>query len=564
MPISALTTVSGPERSGVYVEDAQLLLGDWTWEPATSRPVEWIEEGPLGSVDLTWRVLHDLPGPNATFAVRRHRDHFTRFAGHLSEPLWRRLAYLLQPPADLLLASSGPIEWPAVLFAYQIDAVRTLLSRDAILLADDTGLGKTIEAIAALRILTLQRRVQVALVVVPAAVLRQWRKELTAWAPELRVSTVQGPAAERAWQWQAPANVDLVSYDTLREDTAKRPNNRLPLHRIWDVVVLDEAQRIKNREADISRICKRLRRRRAWALTATPLENNLDELASILEFVTPSVQDSTPRLFPGPEVIERQHMVQLRRRKADVLPQLPPKLTSSITLQLGAQQRAAYERAEREGVYALRARGTAVRIQNVLELIGRLKQLCNADPVSGQSVKLADLSERLATLVAQGHRALVFTQFTDAMFGARAIATHLTPFRPLLYTGEMDLLQRDNVIREFREDRSHAVLILSLRAGGVGLNLQDASYVFHFDRWWNPSVERQAEDRSHRLGQSYPVNVYIYTCEQTIEERIDVVLRRKRRLFQDVVDEVTLDLGSALTSEDLFGLFGLSVPMAVE
>jgi SNF2 family DNA or RNA helicase len=558
MPLSRLIGKSEPAQPGVFVEDAHLLLGDWRWEPATSRRVDEIEEGPLGSVDLSLRVLHDPPAARLG-AVRRRLGEPADVTGHLQPPLWKRLMYLLQPPTDLLLDTDGPIEWPAPLFLYQVDAVRTLLARDAILLADDTGLGKTVEAIAALRILVLQQRMQAALVVVAAGLVRQWRKALNAWAPELRVSTVQGPAADRAWQWQSPAHVYLISYDTLREDAAYNsdsPSRR----RIWDVVTLDEAQRIKNRDADISRLCKRLRRRRAWALTGTPLENNLDELASILEFAVASTDDPAIRLFPGPDVIERQRAVQLRRRKADVLPQLPPKLTSTITLQLGAEQRASYERAEREGVYALRAGGADVRIQNVLGLITRLKQLCNVDPASGRSSKLADLHERLTTLVAEGHRALVFSQFTDATFGARAIAAGLARFHPLLYTGDMSLAQRDEVIHAFKDDASYSVLILSLRAGGVGLNLQDASYVFHFDRWWNPSVERQAEDRSHRLGQTYPVNVYAYTCEQTIEERIEVVLRRKRRLFQDVVDEVTLDLESVLTSAELFSLFGLPAP----
>jgi SNF2 family DNA or RNA helicase len=442
------------------------------------------------------------------------------------------------------------------LFPYQVDAIRTLLAREAILLADDTGLGKTVEAIAALRILALQHRMQAALVIVPAGLVRQWRNALASWAPELRVSTIQGPAAERAWQWQSPAHVYLISYDTLREDGAHSSDSPAR-RRTWDVVALDEAQRIKNRDTDISRLCKRLRRHRAWALTGTPLENNLDELASILEFVTPSLHDQPGRLFAGADLIERHRAVQLRRRKSEVLPQLPPKLTSKIGLQLGPHQRASYERAEREGVYALRARGADVRIQNVLELIVRLKQLCNVDPVSGQSAKLEDLHERLMTLVAEGHRALVFTQFTDATFGARASAEHLRRFRPLLYTGEMSLAEREDVIRTFKEDASHAVMVLSLRAGGVGLNLQAASYVFHFDRWWNPSVERQAEDRSHRLGQVYPVNVYVYTCEQTVEERIERALERKRRLFEDVIDQVTLDLESVLSSAELFSLFGL-------
>ena len=561
MLVRTLSSGFESEHPGVLVQDARLLLGHWTWEPASSHPVGKIEEGPLGVVDLSLRVLHDPPAPSRTGSVHRAPVETSGMARALSPPLWKRLAYLLQPPTDLLLATTGPIEWPAALFPFQVDAVRTLLAREAILLADDTGLGKTVEAIAALRILALQRRLEAALVVVPAGLLRQWRKALSAWAPELRVSTIQGPATERAWQWQTPANVYLVSYETLREDGASGHDSP-SLRRTWDVVALDEAQRIKNRNTDMSRLCKRLRRRRAWALTGTPLENNLDELASIMEFVAPSTGDPAPRLFAGPEVIERQRAVQLRRRKIDVLPQLPPKLSSTITLQLDAQQRAAYERAEREGIYALRVRGADVRIQNVLELITRLKQLCNAEPVSGRSAKLSDLHERLATLVAEGHRALVFSQFTDATFGARAIAARLARFRPLLYTGDLDLAQRDEVIRAFKEDPRHAVLVLSLRAGGVGLNLQDASYVFHFDRWWNPSVERQAEDRSHRLGQLYPVHVYAYTCEQTVEERIDVVLRRKRHLFQDVVDDVTLDLESVLTGAELFALFGLPAPTA--
>ena len=292
-----------------------------------------------------------------------------------------------------------------------------------------------------------------------------------------------------------------VGYETLREDGADRPDSP-PRRRIWDVVALDEAQRIKNRDTDVSRVCKRMRRRRAWALTGTPLENNLEDLGSILEFVTPSPSGHAAQLLAGPELIERQRAVQLRRRKADVLPQLPPKLSSSISLQLDAEQRVSYERAEREGVYALQARGADVQIQNVLELITRLKQLCNVDPVSGQSAELSDLDMRLGTLVAEGHRALVFTQFTDETFGARAVASRLARFRPLLYTGDMSLGQRDEVIRTFQQDARHSVLVLSLRAGGLGLNLQDASYVFHFDRWWNPSVERQAEDRSHRWARS--------------------------------------------------------------
>ncbi len=477
--------------------------------------------------------------------------------------LARRLAYVLQPPVELLLSHEGPVEWPGTLFDYQLDGVRALLSRDALLLADDMGLGKTIQAIAALRLLVLRREAEAALLVIPAGLVGQWRRAIHEWAPELRVSTVRGPAADRAWQWAAPAHVYLTSYDTLREDSTENPQAP-PQRRVWDVVILDEAQRIKNRDAEISRKCKRLPRKRAWVLTGTPLENGVDDLASILEFVSPLGPGQLPtRLTMGPGLLEIHRNVQLRRRKADVLAQLPPKTHIHVLLSLSGAQLASYERAEREGIVQLRERGESVRVENVLELITRLKQICNFCPSTGESAKLDELSERLGTLQAEGHRALVFSQFTEQTFGVRAIATRLGAYRPLVYAGDQPLRERAEVIAAFREDSSHTALLLSLRAGGQGLNLQQASYVFHFDRWWNPAVERQAEDRSHRLGQAFPVHVYTYTCEGTIEERIDEILRRKQGLFDELIDQVSIDLRAALTGEELFGLFGLAPPGAV-
>lgn len=180
--------------------------------------------------------------------------------------------------------------------------------------------------------------------------------------------------------------------------------------------------------------------------------------------------------------------------------------------------------------------------------------------MTGESAKLDDIEGRVETLVAEDHKALVFSQYTDREYGVGAIERRLERFHPLAYTGAMSMQVRDRVIQSFKTQDDPKLLILSLRAGGQGLNLQEASYVFHFDRWWNPAVEHQAEDRSHRLGQSLPVTVYKYVCEDTIEERIDAILREKQALFDQLVDDVSIDLEKHLTAEELFGLFGLNAP----
>ena len=242
---------------------------------------------------------------------------------------------------------------------------------------------------------------------------------------------------------------------------------------------------------------------------------------------------------------------------ADVLADLPSKVQSDLVLPMPVEQRAAYERAEREGLVHLRAQGPAVRVASVLELILRLRQLCNFDPTTGASAKLRDLDERLAVLSESDQRALVFTQFTDGTYGAEAIARRLAGHRPLVLTGRLNLEQRVQVVERFRADDGHRVLVLSLRAAGVGLDLQDASYVFHFDRWWNPAVEDQATDRSHRIGQRRPVHVYTYTMEDTVEERTVEILRGKRLLFDEVIEDAGLPVEGTLSRDELLRVAGL-------
>lgn len=478
--------------------------------------------------------------------------------------LRQRLLAALALPLARLLPGSPVLEWPGALRAFQIEGVGLLLQQAEVLLADDMGLGKTVQTIAAFRLLLRRGQAESVLVVVPASLVNQWRREIGTWAPELRISTVRGTPTVRADQWIAPAHVFLTSYETLRSDNSPHPNSG-PRRRCWDVVVLDEAQRIKNRDRDISAACKNIPRRRSWALSGTPLENSVDDLMSILEFLQPNQdgQPPTPLSF-NPATREMHAKLQLRRRKQDVLTELPAKTTTDLVLDLSPDQRAAYDRAEQEGVVELKKRGETLRVTHVLSLITRLRQICNFCPSTGSSAKLDDVQRRLEDLQDQGHKMLIFTQFTDSDFGVDAITTRLNKYGALAFTGALSQPARDQVIGRFKATAASRALVLSLRAGAQGLNLQEASYVVHFDRWWNPAIESQAEDRSHRMGQRYPVNVYTYTMADTIEERIARLLEEKRKLFKMVVDDVTLDLTQILSKSEIFGLFDLPVPASTE
>ena len=450
---------------------------------------------------------------------------------------------------------SERLNWPNELMPFQHDGVRALIEKRRVLLSDDMGLGKTVQAIAAIRILKVQKKIDRALVVAPTGILDQWRRELDRWAPELSAIIVRGPANDRRWQWNAKKDVTLASYEVLRRDRIAL-GSAGKRSRTWDVVVLDEAQRIKNRNST-SDAAKAIGRRRAWALTGTPIENNESELASIIEFVD-HVEGMPVKRYSRGEILRGRHRaLQLRRKKGDVLEDLPPKLVSVVPIALAESQLESYRKAELEGIVYLKSLGKDVRITHILELITRLKQICNADPRTGASSKLDDIKERMRTLTAQGHKALIFSQYTSDVSGVAAAAQQLMEFNPLTLTGEIPIGHRAEIIRRFKTEKSHKALVVSLRAGGLGLNLQEASYVFHLDRWWNPALERQAEDRSHRLGQTVKVNVIKYSCKNTIEERIDRILRQKQELFDQLVDDVSMDLSTSLSRSELLGLFGL-------
>lgn len=436
--------------------------------------------------------------------------------------------------------SEGPhhfgLAWPSTLHAFQLAGVAHLLKSDSVLLADEMGLGKTIQVIAALRILIQRQNLRSALIIMPAGLLLQWRQQLRRWAPDLSLSTVVGKQHERLARWRSSAQVYLVGYEALRHDWGL-PSPFGPSSRVWGVVIADEAPCIKNEDTDLSVFLKLLQRNRTWALTGTPVENSANDVASLIDFVAPGQLERREMMMGLRRVLSQ---VQVRRRRADVLPNLPPKVTHELPIVLGPDQRAAYDRAEKAGRIWLRSLGKDITIRHVLELILRLKQICNACPRTDSSAKRDDLLDRVSHHVDAGQKVLVFSQFVAAPFGVAMLAQHLASCRPLVVTGAMSALARDAMTSLFAQDHTRSVMILSLKAGGIGLNLTSASVVFHFDRWWNPASESQAEDRAHRIGQTRTVNTFSYLCQDTVEQRIANILASKRALFTDLIEDVAV------------------------
>jgi len=428
-------------------------------------------------------------------------------------------------------------------------------------LADDMGLGKTLQTITLL--LDQKRQTDTpnpALVVCPTSVVGNWRHEIQRFAPELQTYTHQGleRLSGKAFVKQIKGvDVVLTTYPLLARD-------REMLETVeWSTVILDEAQNIKNSTTKQAQAARALKSEHRIALTGTPVENRLTELWSILHFLNPGYlgsEKSFRQRFANP--IERlddaaaaKRLRQLtapfilRRLKTDptIISDLPEKMEMKVYTSLTTEQGTLYEAVVKdvmERIESADAEGDQLARRGlVLSLLMQLKQICNhpaqylkdGSPLDGRSGKLARLTEMLEEVYAANDRVLIFTQFAEM---GTLLHTHLRETfvdEPLWLHGGTQVKEREDMVRRFQAERGPRVFILSLKAGGVGLNLTRANHVFHFDRWWNPAVENQATDRAFRIGQTRNVQVYKFVCAGTLEEKIDEMIESKKALAERIV-----------------------------
>ncbi|MEA2991051.1 MAG: hypothetical protein QOG83_3762 [Alphaproteobacteria bacterium] len=523
------------------------------------------DDGSGGQADTDWSQVVAGPWLAETLAALRRPDGLAQI-----DP-GRSLQGILRP------YQRAGVQWLYLLGQLRLGAC----------LADDMGLGKTIQVLSLLLVLKNQAREdrQPCLLVAPASLLAIWAAEFARFAPSLKAVVVH-PSAVPAETLKAKdadglADADLVitSYGFLaRADwLCTRP---------WRLAVLDEAQAIKNPAAKQTRTVKQLRADIRIALTGTPIENRLGDLWSIFDFINPGLL-GTSKQFSSfvKRLADRPHnpygplrdLVRpyiLRRLKTDksIIADLPDKTEVKTFCSLSRKQAALYQQAveeltrELEQVEGIQRRGI------VLAFLMRLKQICNhpsqwlgdgawAEEDSGKLARLRDIAEVVA---ARQEKALIFTQFKQTTAPLAAFLGSVFGRPGLVLHGETEVKKRKDLVRRFQEDENVPFFVLSLKAGGAGLNLTAASHVIHFDRWWNPAVENQATDRAFRIGQTKNVLVHKFVCRGTVEDKIDGMIESKKRLAGDLLGgggEIVL---TEMKDEELLKLVALDLAAAMK
>jgi len=436
-----------------------------------------------------------------------------------------------------------------LLRTYQWQGVHFLLKQNACLLADEMGLGKTVQAAVALSLLIPKSKFGRALIVVPAALRINWEKEVDKWAPKLSVRRLQGDAQERFANYSLPINVLIASYEQIRQDA-------LPLSDMvrFDVVVLDEAQKIKNINSETSLAVRTLQRDRSWAMTGTPIENSVNDLFAIFRFIKLGLLNQAMNRVEMHRLMKPHFM---RRRKKDVLREMPPIILQDIPIELSPQQEKAYMNIWNNRYELIKKGKKRISSTDIFSVITRLKQICNYDIESGESSKVEALKLIVDNLSGKEDKLIVFSQYVETL---KKISEDLKgKITHEIYHGGLSEDARNKIVTRFQEEEGPRVLLMSLKAGGIGLNLQEASSIVLFDRWWNPAVEEQAIHRAHRFNRKSVLHVFRFTVVDSIEERIVNILDEKKALFEQYVNKAETAAIPSLDLNDLMKIVDLQV-----
>lgn len=432
----------------------------------------------------------------------------------------------------------------AVLRPFQELGVRWLTEQNTAILADDMGLGKTAQALRASEALIAQGVIRYALVVCPKSLLANWEAECAMWVPGLTVMCAVPPKDESQEVWSAilgRAHIIITSYEQLRTLPKALASTTLEL------VIADEAHRLRKSQAKIVKAFRLLNSGRIWALTGTPIERDEEDLATLLSVLEPTRFKAKPTVAELAGLRDQARPYILRRLKTDVLSELPEVIDAKEIVDLTAQQQRAYS--------ATRSQPLSKDVGEILQRLTILRSICDMDPKSGASSKLDRITEILKAVQDAGEKAIVFSYLLQPL---RMLQKRLSQEHPsleaLTLTGNLTTAERGNVLQEFKSDKRIVALLCSSRVGGEGLTLTEANHVIFINEWWNPSANAQARDRVVRFGQKRIVHIHRFRCRGTVEQALDDILNRKSEAFANVVD--ALASGAQLTISETSDLIG--------
>ncbi len=523
------------------------------------------DEAPAAQADIDWSETVAGPWLAETLAAMRRPD------GRLRADPGAALHGTLRP------YQQAGVQWLHLLARLGLGAC----------LADDMGLGKTIQVLSLLLVLKGEAggSAKPSLLVVPASLIANWGAEIARFAPSLKV-VVAHPSALAAEELKRAGGHVLAGVDLVITTYGFLQRTPWLTATAWNVVVVDEAQAIKNPGAKQTRAVKQLKAATRIALTGTPIENRLGDLWSIFDFINPGLLGSAKqfsgfvkRLAERPEnafgpLRELARPYILRRMKTDksIIADLPDKTEVKAYCPLSRKQAALYEEAVRELAAELADAEGIQRRGTVLAFLMRFKQICNhpsqwlgdnswAEEDSGKLARLRDIAEEIAS---RQEKALVFTQFREITAPLAAFLGSVFGRPGLVLHGETAVARREDLVRAFQEDEGVPFFVLSLKAGGAGLNLTAASHVIHFDRWWNPAVENQATDRAFRIGQTRNVLVHKFVCRGTVEDKIDQLIESKRSLAGDFLQAGAEMQLTEMKDDELMNLVTLDLAAAMK
>ena len=459
---------------------------------------------------------------------------------------------------------NGVKELNGILRNYQVTGLNYLLSLSEMnfggILADEMGLGKTIQVIAFL----LYKKNNMSLIVTPTSLIYNWKEEFEKFAPTLKVGVIHGSKSARNKILDNKEEYDilLTTYGTIKNDIEFYKNE------IFDYCIIDEAQNIKNPKAQNTKIIKEINAKVKFALTGTPIENSLIELWSIFDFIMPGYlfdEKKFKKKFVNrseKEIEELKSLIKpfiLRRLKKDVITELPEKIEKKYYVPMNNEQKLAYKNYMKEVKLKLKT-GENDNI-TIFSYLTRLRQICQ-DPIlvnkdyTGDSGKLNVALEIIEEVIEDNNKMLVFSQFTSVL---KKIEDELNirEIKNKYLDGSTSAKERIKLVSEFNESKEPEIFLISLKAGGTGLNLTSAKFVMHMDPWWNPAIEDQATDRAHRIGQKNIVEVIKLVAKDTIEEKIIQLQEDKREIINSVMSDNSLNINniSKLTNEEILDLF---------